>query len=55
MFNFKRPRTISMKDFLKRQYARERREQLEYEKKIAESQAKLKETKLVPGYTRIYC
>ena len=26
-----------------------------YNKMIAESQAKLAETKLVPGYTKIYC
>jgi hypothetical protein len=29
-------------------------EKMEYEKMIAESQAHLAETKLVPGYTRIY-
>jgi hypothetical protein len=27
----------------------------EYEMMIAESQAKLAETKLVPGFTKIYC
>jgi|SoiMethySBSTD1v2_1073268.scaffolds.fasta_scaffold253290_3 hypothetical protein len=32
-----------------------RRAAKRYEAQIAASQAKLAETKLVPGYTRIYC
>jgi hypothetical protein len=38
-----------------RQDKKAAKKEAEYEAMIAESQAKLAETTLVPGYTKIYC